>query len=588
MKTMMNEFLIRSTYRRFMGKMILNNLVVFLGSAVNGIVISRFLGMEAMEAFQLTLPLVFVVMMFSQIISLGVQNNCAKSIGAGRGEEAGEYYSAAILFALPFSLALLGIVFYEADLLVLGLGAGSADGNLAFYAAEYLRGISFGLPLLLYLPMQISVLFLEGRSKVAIQSIFMQTAVNILGAFANALYLEGGMFGMGMVMSLSYFTSMVVMFRGLFSHEGVIRFSCRDAVLWRIFPVFRIGLPSAVDRFYKTLQMYVINRVLLLVAPGTALAAFADINALNNIFNPIVMGLSATALTMAGVFAGEGDRVSLHYLFRVAVGNAFLVAFLATLGTTLAAPLLIALFVGEAGEAFDTAVTALRIYIWYLPFHAVNNTLQKYYLGINAMKMTYLTSLLDNLLFICVLSVALGYFFGPEGVWFSFLLAEILTTITLVAVIIWKKGGFPLEVGDFLCLPEKFQSFLPHPFTKSATSMEEVVQISEEARQFLLSHGEGTGKAMLMALAIEEMGGNIIHWGFREGKNHSIDVLITKGESWSLRIRDDGVAFDPKKWLELHREADPTKNIGIRAVCGMAEEVRYSRTMGLNYLLIRL
>lgn len=55
-----------------------------------------------------------------------------------------------------------------------------------------------------------------------------------------------------------------------------------------------------------------------------------------------------------------------------------------------------------------------------------------------------------------------------------------------------------------------------------------------------------------------------------------------------MRVRDDCRPFDPKKWLELHRGEDPARNIGIRAICGIAGEVRYSRTLGLNYLLIRL
>ena len=206
----------------------------------------------------------------------------------------------------------------------------------------------------------------------------------------------------------------------------------------------------------------------------------------------------------------------------------------------------------------------------------------------NALKMTYLTSLLDNFLFICLLAVVLGHFFGADGVWFSFLLAELLTLGTLLAVIAWKKKGVPKGIEDFLCLPKKMAS---KPFAKSAASMEEIVAISEEARQFLLAHGAPRRESMLMALSIEEMGGNIIRWGFGDGKKHSIDILILKEEEekrWAMRIRDDCRAFDPKEWLDLHREEDPARNIGIRTICGMAGEVRYSRTLGLNYLWIRL
>ena len=212
MKT--NEMLLQRTFRRFMRKMIANNLMIFLGSIVNGIVISRWLGTEAMGAFQLTLPLIFVVMMFSQIISMGVQNCCAKSLGAGDRDSAEHYYTTACLVGLPFSLFLAAGMFFCADGLAALLGAEGAAGGLHRHAVDYLQGISFGIPLLLFIPMQVSVLFLAGGAKYAMRAIAAQTVVNIVGALLNVLWLEGGMLGMGLVMSLTYLVSLAVMVRG--------------------------------------------------------------------------------------------------------------------------------------------------------------------------------------------------------------------------------------------------------------------------------------------------------------------------------------------------------------------------------------
>ena len=88
-----------------------------------------------------------------------------------------------------------------------------------------MKGFSFGIPLLLILPMQIAVFFLEGRAKCAMRAIFAQTTVNIAGAFANALYLEGGMFGMGLLMTVCYFVSFCIMVEG--NRESCIRFVLR-------------------------------------------------------------------------------------------------------------------------------------------------------------------------------------------------------------------------------------------------------------------------------------------------------------------------------------------------------------------------
>lgn len=581
----MNNFLVQSAFHRFMGKMILTNLMVFLSSIISSVAISRCLGTEAMSAFQLTLPLFFLIMMFSQIISMGVQNNCAKSIGAGRGEEASSCYSVALLCFLPLALLLALAVYGCAAPLALFLTAG--DPVLAALAADYLRGEAPGLAILLFLPMQISILFLDGRAKVAMRSVYVQTAVNIAGVAINLCFAQGGLLGMGLVLTACNGAALLFMLEDFWRKPGCVRFSCRELKLRHLLGVLRVGLPSAVDRFYKCVQLFVVNRVLLAVAPGTAIAAFADINALNNVFNPIVMGISATTLTMAGVFSGERDAESLRKLLGVSVKNALLVLTATAALACLFAPQLVSLFVAEDGEAAAVAIHALRIFVWYLPLYAVNNALQKYYLGINAMQMTYLTSLLDNLVFICLLSMGLGCLLGAEGVWLAFIAAEALTALTLLLLLAAKQRKLPRGVQDLLCLPQDFT--VAPAFSRSASDMQGIVEISEAARSFMLRAGATRREAYLSALAIEEMGGNIIRWGFIDGKPHSIDILIIKGEKeWRMRLRDDCRPFDPNEWLKLHRDADKAKNIGIRLICGMAREVRYTRTLGLNYLLVHL
>jgi len=578
----MNEVLLRRTYRRFMWKMILNNLMIFISSLVNGVVISRYLGIEAMAAFQLTLPLVFTVMMFSQIINIGVQNNCAKSLGAGRPQDASAYYSAALIAILPLSLiTAMGLFCYAKNIAVL-LGG---SGDIATLAADYLQGIAPGLPLLLFMPMQAAIFFLTGQAKYAVLSVAAQTVVNIAGALVNVFYLHGGMLGMGILMSLCYLTSLLVMLLGIRQRKNSVRFM-RHGWKWiQLWQVLRIGFPSAADRFFKTIQIFLINRILLITTPLAAMAAFAVLNSLNNIFLPIASGISAATLTMTGVFSGERDKDSLQNLLKISLIESLPLTLLTAIITCMFAPFFAGLFIVGDAEVFETAVTALRIYIWYLPLYAVNNIFQKYYLGVNALSMTYLSSALENLLFVCILGAVLGMLCGEIGIWTAFVLAEILTLASFVIIIALRRKAIPRTINDFLCLPADFQR--GKIFTGSAANMSEVVNLSEAARLFLLNNNAAKREAMLTALCIEEMGSNIIRWGFGDARKHSIDIFINKDKSLTLRIRDDCAPFDPMEWLKIHQGDDKLKNVGIRIICRLTTEARYARTLGLNYLILR-
>ena len=55
-----------------------------------------------------------------------------------------------------------------------------------------------------------------------------------------------------------------------------------------------------------------------------------------------------------------------------------------------------------------------------------------------------------------------------------------------------------------------------------------------------------------------------------------------------LRVRDDCVPFDPEERSRIVDPEDITKNIGIRMIYGLAEQVRYQNMLGLNVLTIRM
>ena len=91
-------------------------------------------------------------------------------------------------------------------------------------------------------------------------------------------------------------------------------------------------------------------------------------------------------------------------------------------------------------------------------------------------------------------------------------------------------------------------------------------------------------KAMLIALTIEEMAGNILAYN---DKKVTVDIrLLEKNHYWVLRIRDNGRAFKPTEWNRIHHSDDVGKNIGIRMISGMSERFEYISIMSMNNLLI--
>ena len=119
----------------------------------------------------------------------------------------------------------------------------------------------------------------------------------------------------------------------------------------------------------------------------------------------------------------------------------------------------------------------------------------------------------------------------------------------------------------------------------SLGSMEEVLAYSRKLQAFCLQEGADQRTAGRISLAVEELAGNVMRYGFTDGKKHSMDIRVTHKEDWILRIRDDCEKFDPVAFFE--KDPDAENHIGLRMILKQAKEVRYTSTLDLNNLVVR-
>ncbi len=122
------------------------------------------------------------------------------------------------------------------------------------------------------------------------------------------------------------------------------------------------------------------------------------------------------------------------------------------------------------------------------------------------------------------------------------------------------------------------------------TSAEDVSRAVEDARQFCINNKQSGETANYVSLFIEEMAGNAVRYGFEGKRTGRIELRIDlKADQRSISLRDNGYVFDPVKWLKVNKNTlGQDQGLGIRMVVGLAEEVSYLHTMGLNMLSVSL
>ena len=582
-----DDTLIRSTYLGSLASLIFAAAAILIGQLVDGIVIGKFLGTECVAAFGLVGPLYLLVSAVGGITSAGASTYCGRLIGMNRLKDANKAYTTNIVVTVLFCVISSAVVLAFAGGFVNLLGA---EKGSALYtpAIRYVYGLAPSFLFMSLLTMFMSMFYLDGGKKLVLIGIVISTTVNILGDLLNVFVFKGGMLGMSLATTASYVVGFFVLLLH-FKGEHMLKLVWEDFSFRPMKEIVRFGLPKAANKCCNFLRSFVLNRILILIATATAIAALSVRTNLSNFFAAISTGIGHATVLLGAIYAGEQDKDSLRKTFAVSLKYGFLIAAAISLIVFIFARPLVSICSSDP-EVMDMAVVSLRWYMASFPLYTVVIVFLNMYQSIGRTGRTSVVCALDEFALVSVCALVFGFAFGVSGIWAAFFFGEVLMLV-IIFLWTWKYcGHFPRTLEDFMLLPSDFDFSDRERYSARVHTETDAVQISEEIRQLLLRNRVNEKNANMMALCVEELTVNIVRWGFRKGSKREVAevYLVNRKGEWLLRIRDNCGAFNPEKWYNLHQCASDYEKIGIRMVFGMASDIQYTNTLQLNNLLIKI
>ena len=590
MKSKKNDQIIKKLFAGSLWVMIMAFVTTTIGMFVDGIVISNFLGSEAMASMTLVSSVFLIVLAVGGAYSAGSQSLCTQYMGRGDMKRANQILSLTTLMMIVTAAVLIVIFLVFTSPITALLGAKGSNAGLQPDANGYLRGISIGIPAIFISLTFAPFMQIDNDRKLAVIAVAAMTVVNIGLDLANVFIFKGGMFGMAMATTVSYYISAVILTSHFFKKRSTYHFDFKHIRLKDAGDIWGNGLASAVGRVCTTLRTYTINRILLVVGGAMAVTAFGVQNTLGQLFVSVNLGIGYSTMMVSGMTTGDEDRTSTQQLLAVATKYAFILNAAVAAICIIAAPFLTGLFLsGAEAKAAPMAVIAIRAFGLALFLSSFNSVMLYYFQGAGDKKRSLILYVLNGFLCSVLFALATCRFLGPTAVWLAFPAGEAITSLILIIYARRSAKDSCRGFEQFLFLPDDFGTEPENYREITIHSMEEVIGISEKAQQFCLEKGADHRKATIIALAVEEMAGNIVGHGFnKDNKKHSIDIRLIslKSGDFVLRIRDDCRHFDPQEYLELHHPEDPTSHIGIRMIYNMAKSVKYINTLKTNNLIL--
>ncbi|MBQ3864852.1 MAG: ATP-binding protein [Clostridia bacterium] len=577
--------MIKKLIRQMLPAQIFSALTVSLCLLIDSIITGRFLGTKALAAYQLANPILLVIGAIGSMLAAGIQVACSRSLGRGSQEETNAGYSSSIVltFGISFTLLLLVLLFRGPLATVMGAGT---EGELYDQTKSYLAGFIIGAPASMGALILVPFMQMAGQSGLLVCAVLGMTVTDIGLDLLNVLVFHGGMFGMGLASSLSYYVALIIGAFYFLSKKCVFRFSLRLVTGRKISELFRSGIPTVFNMASSVVFIFLMNKILLSIRGDEAVTAFSVINTIGNSSNCITTGVGGVSLTLAGIFFNEEDRSGLKEQLRLLCTHSVILGLAVGILLLLFSPLLARLFITEPGPSMDMAVLGVRIYAAGLIPCCITGILKNYYQATGRVLLTEGISIIECALFPTLAAFILGRVWGTTGIWLYFVAAELLTLASISLYVYLKTKSSPLKSNAVLLLDRSFGVPAERLLETDIHRIDEVTSVAEQAEQFCLTHGQSPRISNHIALCVEEMAGNTILHGFvKDNKPHHLSVrLLEKEDHLILRFRDDCRAFDP-----VHYVPNEGKDaLGIRLVRAIAEDAQYTYSLSMNNLMLRL
>lgn len=578
---------------RLMLRLLPIQVVLSVVGSINGIVssffASNYVGVEAMSAVGIYVPIHMLITSISTILVGGSVILCGKYMGKNETEKMQNVFSLNLICSLLVS-ALFILLFVLLGLFDL-TGFLTKDEAVRPLLNSYFLGQAIGVVPLMLGSAFASFLSLENKGRLTLIASLIYIVANVLFNFVFVQMLHMEAFGLALASSLGMWLFLAVQAQYFFSGRSQLRVDLRRLSWGESGEILRIGLPGAASNVYQTARGLIVNRLLEVFIGSVAISAFAASDSILRFFWALPGGMIAVSRMMISVSVGEEDRQPLTDVMRVMFRRFLpLMACVSALIILCAVPFTRVFYRDPTEPVYMMTVWGFRILPLCMPLSIICMHFTCYGQTSGKTGLVHLLALLDGVVCVAGFTALLIRPLGMNSVYIANVLNGVVTTLVIVGYACIKKKRLPRNMEELMVIPEKFGVPESERMDLSVRSMEDVVSVSERVQRFCLERGIDARRAALAGLAMEEMAGNIVDHGFtKDKKSHSADVrIVHKDDDVILRIKDDCVPFDPGERAKLSDPDDPTKNIGIRMVFGIAQDVQYQNILGLNVLMIRI
>ena len=405
-------------------------LVMSLNILIDTIFVGQWIGSEAIAAINVVLPVSFFIAALGMAIGVGGASIISRSLGEKNIVKAEQTFGNQITltFLITILVVIFGLFFVNQIIPIFG-----GKGSLFSFAKTYYVIVMYGVPVLAFCMMANNTIRAEGKPKNAMYAMLLPSISNLTLDYIFIKVFDMGMMGAAWATSLSYGVCATYIIYFFLSGQSILKpklsnfFINYDTVL----QITSLGSVTLVRQAMVSLTVLLVNNILFTIGGESSITVYAIISRMLMFATFPIFGITQGFLPIAGYNYGAKNWLRVRNIINTSILYSSVLATIVFLLIFFYSDFIPQIFSKDVIVSEQTPM-ALRYVFMALPIIGIQLIGAAYFQAIGKAKPALLLTLSRQGFFFIPLLFLLPPYIGIDGVWLSFPIADLLSTLVTI------------------------------------------------------------------------------------------------------------------------------------------------------------
>ena len=402
-------------------------LVMSLNILIDTIFVGHWIGSTAIAAINVVLPVSFFIAALGMAIGIGGSSIISRTLGANNYEKALKTFGNQITLTLILTLTLIAVGLFFADSFIESFGG---KGAIFEPAKAYYKIVLYGVPLLALCMMGNTVIRAEGKPKFAMYAMMIPSVSNLVMDYIFINLLGYGMEGAAWATTLSYVLCFGYIMWFFISKNSELKISVSHFGLnfSVVKEISSLGFVTLARQAVVSITYLFMNNILYDLGGETSVTSYAIAGRMLMFALFPVLGVTQGFLPIAGFNYGAKNFHRVREAIQIAIKYAAILATSVFIVLMIFPEAITKLFTDNL-DVINQAPNNMRWVFAATPIIAFQLIGAAYFQAIGKAIPALLLTLTRQGFFFIPLILILPKYYGELGVWISFPISDVLSTI---------------------------------------------------------------------------------------------------------------------------------------------------------------